>query len=120
MSDLYNELLKKSIDREAKKIISAGATEQDRYGHLLDSVKGRNLEQEEIERKNAMISNVANSTKDMVEKRDLRADIRRNEVRNQRNIQEAESRDRINNIIGKYVPRAKATIDRERNKTYFG
>ena len=41
MSDLYNELLQKSIDRQAKKIISNGDT------HLLDSVKGRNLEQEE-------------------------------------------------------------------------
>ena len=41
MSDLYNELLQKSIDREAKKIISKGATAEDRYGHLLDSVKGR-------------------------------------------------------------------------------
>lgn len=43
MSDFYNELLQRSIDRQAREIVSNGATEQDRYGHLLDSVKGRDL-----------------------------------------------------------------------------
>lgn len=63
MSDLYNELLQKSIDRQAKQIISSGATAEDRYGHFLDSVKGRNLEQEDADIRNAMISRIADNSK---------------------------------------------------------
>ncbi len=49
MSDLYNKLLQKSIDREAKKIASTGTTEQERYGHLLDSVKNRDINKETLD-----------------------------------------------------------------------
>ena len=51
-------MLQKSIDRQAKEIISEGATEKERYGHLLDSVKGRDLEQEEKDRRQEVISRI--------------------------------------------------------------
>ena len=64
MSDLLNELLKNSMEREAKKLASnGGVTEQDRYGNLLDSIKGRNIAQEETDKYYDKVSNVLNTTK---------------------------------------------------------
>ena len=122
MSDLYNELLQKSIDRQAKKIISSGATEQDRYGHLLDSVRGRNLKQEEADRRNAMISRIADNGKAMREQRERESkkdsrelsriinDVR---TRDKREAQDFLSRNK------KYLGKAEETIRREREKKYF-
>ena len=64
MSDLLNELLKNSMEREAKKLASnGGVTEQDRYGNLLDSVKGRDIAQEETDKYYGNVSQVLNTAK---------------------------------------------------------
>ena len=43
--DFLHKMLQSSMDREAKRMASnGGVTEQDRYGNLLDCVKGRDLE----------------------------------------------------------------------------
>ena len=122
MSDLYNELLQKSIDREAKKIMSGGATAEDRYGHFLDSVKDRNLEQEEADRRSAMISRITDNNKAMREQREREskedsADLRRimNDVRER---EKKEADDFVRRNKG-YLDKARETMRRERNKTYF-
>lgn len=47
--DFLHKMLQSSMDREAKRMASnGGVTEQDRYGNLLDCVKGRDLENEEV------------------------------------------------------------------------
>lgn len=58
MTDYLHEMLQKSIDREAKKIVSSGATEEDRYGHLLDSVKGRDIDKEEADSYHERLANI--------------------------------------------------------------
>ena len=58
MSDFYKEMLQKSIERQAKDIIETGATESDRYGNLLDSVKNRDLDLEEATRRQQMLENI--------------------------------------------------------------
>ncbi len=123
MSDLLNELLKNSMEREAKKLASnGGVTEQDRYGNLLDSIKGRNIAQEETDKYYDKVSNVLNTTKNDHLKRE------REEAENARNLQrivsEVESRERREadafvDRNKKYLDRAKETISRERNKGYF-
>lgn len=123
MSDLLNELLKNSMEREAKKLASnGGVTEQDRYGNLLDSIKGRNIAQEETDKYYDKVSNVLNTTKNDHLKRE------REEAENARNLQrivsEVESRERREadafvDRNKKYLDRAKETISRERNKDYF-
>lgn len=64
MSDFLKKMLQNGIDREAKKIVAGGATEEDRYGHLLDSVKNRDLNQEEKDRYNEKISQLRQSGSD--------------------------------------------------------
>ena len=122
MSDLYNELLQKSIDRQAKKIISSGATEQDRYGHFLDPVKGRNLEQEEADRRNAMISRLADNGKAMTAQRERESKEHSEEL--SRIINDVSTRDRreAQDFLDrnkKYLGKAEETIRRERDKMYF-
>ena len=122
MLDLYNELLQKSIDREAKKILSGGATAEDRYGHLLDSVKDRNLKQEEKDRKNAMISRIADNNKAMREQRE-RESKEDSQVLN-RIINDVRTRERreANDFLNRnkrYLDKAEETMRRERNKNYF-
>lgn len=122
MSDLYNELLQKSIDREAKKIASTGATEQDRYGHLLDSVKDRDITQKETDKYYDKVLNVLNTAKNNRLKRE------REDTENARNLQrivsDVESRERreADAFVDRnknYLDKAKETISRERNKSYF-
>ena len=122
MSDLYNELLQKSIDRQAKKIMSNGATEQERYGHLLDSVRGRDLKQEEADRRNAMISRIADGNKAMAEQRERESreyseGLQRimNDVRTR---EKREADDFLRRNKG-YLDKARETMQKERDKTYF-
>lgn len=122
MSDLYNELLQKSIDRQAKKIISSGATAEDRYGHFLDSVKDRNLEQEEKDRKNAMISRIADNSKAMREQRERES--KEDSLVLNRIINDVQARERreANDFLNRnkrYLDKAEETIRRERDKMYF-
>ena len=69
MSDFYKEMLQKSIERQAKDIVETGATENDRYGNLLDSVKGRDLEQEEASKRQKMIDNVQHNSESLRQQR---------------------------------------------------
>lgn len=122
MTDFYNELLKKSIDRQASELISGGATEQDRYGHLLDPVKGRNLEQEEDDRRQETLARVQRGRE---EKRIQRESESLEHSKNlQRTIMDVSNREwrEANEFLDrnkKYLDKAKETIKREQNKTYF-
>ena len=123
MSDLLNELLKNSMEREAKKLASnGGVTEQDRYGNLLDSVKGRDIAQEETDKYYGNVSQVLNTAKNNRLKRE------KTDAENARNLQrivsDVESRERREadafvDRNKKYLDKAKETISRERNKSYF-
>ena len=123
MSDLLNELLKNSMEREAKKLASnGGVTEQDRYGNLLDSVKGRDIAQEETDKYYGNVSQVLNTAKNNRLKRE------KTDAENARNLQrivsDVERRERreANAFVDrnrKYLDKAKETISRERNKSYF-
>lgn len=111
------------MDREAKKLASnGGVTEQDRYGHLLDSFKGRDISQEETDKYYDKVSQVLNTAKSDRLKRE------RKDAENARNLQrivsEVESRERreVDAFVDrnkKYLDKAKETISRERNKNYF-
>ena len=123
MSDLLNELLKNSMEREAQKIASnGGVTEQDRYGNLLDSVKGRDIAQEEADKYYGNVSQVLNTAKNNRLKRE------KENAENARNLQrivsDVETRERreANAFVDrnrKYLDKTKETISRERNKSYF-
>lgn len=122
MSDFLNKMLQNSIDREAKKIVSSGATEEDRYGHLLDSVKNRDLNQEEKDRYNEKISQLRQSGSDRAKERER--DYKEHTVNLNRIINDVESRDRreADEFLTKhkkYLDMAQETIHRERSKTYF-
>ena len=123
MSDFLNELLKNSVEREAKKIANnGGATEQDRYGHLLDSVKGKDIAQEENDKYYDKVSQVLNTAKNDRLKRE-REDAEKS--RNlQRIVSDVENRERREadafvDRNKKYLDKAKESISRERNKSYF-
>lgn len=122
MSDFLNELLKNSVEREAKKIASTGATEQDRYGHLLDSVKGRDIAQEEADKYHGNVSQVLNTAKNNRLKREKEnAENARNLQRIVSDVENRERReaDAFVDRNKKYLDKAKETISRERNKSYF-
>lgn len=123
MTDLLNELLKNSMEREAKKIANnGGATEQDRYGHLLDSFKGRDISQEETDKYFDNVSQVLNTAKnDRLKREKKKAE---NVRKLQRIVSDVESReqreaDAFIDRNKKYLDRAKETISREQNKSYF-
>lgn len=121
MTDFYKEMLQKSINRQAKEIVSEGATEHDRYGHLLDAFNGRDLEQEERDRKNAMISNLAESGKAVREQREREAKESQRMIENA--LWNARNADRkaADDYMNKYKERldkAKETIQKRQDK-YF-
>lgn len=123
MSDFYDDMLKKSIERQAKDIMSAGATENDRYGNLLDSVKDRDLEQEETDRKYNIISNVQRNTELNRRNREIENSKASGTLKNiMSNVQRRELQEK-NEIKNKYadrLKRAEENLRREqRNKTYF-
>lgn len=123
MSDLLNELLKNSMDREAKKLASnGGVKEQDRYGHLLDSFKGRDISQEETDKYYDKVSQVLSNAKSE------RIQREKEDIENIQNLQwivsgvESRERREADAFVDrnkKYLDKAKETISRERNKSYF-
>ena len=124
MTDFLNKMLKNSIDREAKKIASNGGdTEQDRYGSLLDSVKGRDIDKETLDNRYDKISQLKQSSDSMkVEKEREHREHSRNLQRIVSDVNSRERReaDEFINRNKKYLDKAKETISRERNKSYFG
>ncbi|MBD5511776.1 MAG: hypothetical protein HDR08_11080 [Lachnospiraceae bacterium] len=91
MADLLNELLKNSMEREAKRLASnGGVTERDRYGTLLDSVKGRNLEKEESDKRQEILSHIHSNAE---------------ESRMQREKEFAESKRNLQRIVNDVVNR---------------
>lgn len=123
MSDFLKEMLQNSMDREAKKMASnGGVTEEDRYGHLLDSVKNRDLNQEEIDKHNDKISQLRQSCNDKTKQREH--ENKEHSSNLNRIIRDVESRDRRQaddflNKNKKYLNKAEETLRRERNKSYF-
>lgn len=122
MTDLYNEMLQKSIDKQAKKILEKGATEQERYGHLLDSVKGRNLEQEEIDRRQEIISRIHSNAEAGRTRREKEANESKRKL--QSIVRDVERQDRKNAdaFLEKYKDRldkAHEKIRKEQSKYYF-
>lgn len=122
MSDFYNEMLQKSIDRQAKNIAENGATENDRYGNLLDSVKGRNLELEEATKRQNMIDNVQHNNEALRQQHKNDKETASNNLKHiVGNIQRREEQEK-NDFLAKHSDRlkkAEETIRKERNKSYF-
>lgn len=122
MSDILNELLKQSVEREAKKIASSGATEKDRYGHLLDNVRDRNIAQEEIDKYNDRIVRVLNKTKnDRLERDKKDAENARKINRLVIDVENREQR-KYNDFLNKHktaLDKGRETIRKEQNKNYF-
>lgn len=122
MIDLYNEMLQKSIERQAKKIVSEGAMAQDRYGHLLDAFKDRDLAQEEADKINARISKLADSNKTMREERERASKEASRKIKN--SLWDARDKDRkaADDFMNKHkrlLDKGRETVKREQNKTYF-
>lgn len=121
MSDFLNEMLQKSIERQAKNIVSTGATESDRYGDLLNSVKGRNLEQEEKDHLNSRVTELQQANERIRAEREAEAKetsatmrrIRNDAIRREANEEKA------------FVTRYKDAIEkgkeslRKQDKSYF-
>lgn len=122
MSDFYKEMLQKSIDRQAKEIVDRGATEQDRYGNLLDSVRGRDLEQERIDKHQNIISNIRKNAEENRKQREK--EERENSKSLECRVAEIQNRQRreADDFLAKHgdrLKKAEENIRRERNKTYF-
>ena len=126
MTDFYNEMLQKSIDRQAREITAKGITEQDRYGNLLNTVKGRDLKQEETDRKNAMVSNLANSIAVMREKRTQESrehseGLQRimNDVKTREMTREKRQLDDFLSRNKDYLEKGREAVRRQQSKMYF-
>ena len=122
MSDFYKEMLQKSIERQAKDIVETGATENDRYGNLLDSVKGRDLEQEEASKRQKMIDNVQHNSESLRQQRKNDNETSSNNLKHiVGNIQRREEQEK-NDFLATHsekMKKAEETIRKERNKSYF-
>jgi F0F1-type ATP synthase membrane subunit b/b' len=123
MADLLNDLLKKSMEREAKKMAAnGGVTEKDRYGNLLDSVKNRDIDKEQLDNIYEKAARIRKNTEDSKAERELeREEARRNLNRilldvNTRDKREADAFISRNK---ERLDRAKATIKKEQDKLYF-
>lgn len=121
MSDFLNEMLQKSIERQAKNIVSTGATESDRYGDLLNSVKGRDLEQEEKDRLNSRVVDLQQANERIRAEREAEAKetsaimrrIRNDAIRREANEEKA--------FVTKYkdaIEKGKESL-RKQDKSYF-
>lgn len=122
MSDFYNEMLQKSIERQAREITAEGITEQDRYGNLLDFVKGRDLKQEETDRKNAMVSNLADSTAVMRGKRDQESREHSEGLHRIMNDVKTREKRQVDAFLTRnkgYLERGKEAVRRQQSKKYF-
>ena len=123
MSDFLHKMLQSSMDREAKKMASnGGVTEQDRYGNLLDCVKGRDLENEAV---NIQLDRISAMHKNSEEGRKQRekesSEWSRNIRQIVRNVENREQ-NRVNNFLTKHkdaLDKGRETVRREQNKSYF-
>lgn len=122
MSDFYKEMLQKSINRQAKNISENGATENDRYGNLLDSFKGRNLELEEATKRQDMIDSIQHNSETLRQQRKNENETASNNIKHiVGNIQRKEEQEK-NGFLTRNSDRlkkAEETIRKERNKSYF-
>lgn len=123
MSDFLHKMLQSSMDREAKKMASnGGVTEQDRYGNLLDCVKGRDLENEEVNKQLDRISAMHKNTEEGRKQREKEsAEWSRNIRQIVRNVENQEQ-NRVNDFLTKHktaLDKGRETVRREQNKSYF-
>lgn len=123
MSDFLHKMLQSSMDREAKKMASnGGVTEQDRYGNLLDCVKGRDLENEEV---NKQLDRLSAMHKNAEERRKQREKESAEWARNMRQIvKDVENREqnRVNDFLTRHkdaLDKGRETVRRQHNKSYF-
>ena len=123
MSDFLHKMLQSSMDREAKRMASnGGVTEQDRYGNLLDCVKGRDLENEEV---NKQLDRISAMHKNSEEGRKQREKESAEWSRNMRQIvRDVENREqnRVNDFLTKHkdaLDKGRETVRREQSKSYF-
>lgn len=118
MKDLYNELLQKSIDWQAKEIISTGSTQQARYGNLLSATKARDIQQE----RESMISSLERGTSIMKKQRDNES--REHSIKLQRILNDVRTREKrqAEEYLSKhkeYLDKGKEVVQREQDKRYF-
>lgn len=118
MKDLYNELLQKSIDRQAKEIISTGSTQQAKYGNLLSATNGRDIQQE----RESMISSLERGTSIMKKQRDNES--REHSIKLQRILNDVRTREKRQaeeylSEHREYLDRGKEVVQREQSKSYF-
>ena len=123
MSDFLHKMLQSSMDREAKRMASnGGVTEQDRYGNLLDCVKGRDLENEEV---NKQLDRISAMHKNSEEGRKQREKESAEWSRNMRQIvKDVENREqnRVNDFLTRHkdaLDKGRETVRRQHNKSYF-
>lgn len=124
MSDFLHKMLQNSMDREAKKMASnGGVTEQDRYGNLLDCVKGRDLENEEVNKQLDRISSIHKNAEEGRKQREKEsAEWSRNMRQIVRDVENRKQR-QMNDFLTKHkeaLDKGRETIKREQNKSYFG
>lgn len=122
--DFLHKMLQSSMDREAKRIASnGGVTEQDRYGNLLDCVKGRDLENEEVNKQLDRISAIHKNSEEGCKQREKESD---EWSRNMRQIvRDVENREqnRVNDFLTKHkgaLDKGREIVRKEQNKSYFG
>ena len=123
MSDFLHKMLQSSMDREAKKMASnGGVTEQDRYGNLLDCVKGRDLENEEVNKQLDRISAMHKNSEEGRKQREKESSEWSRNIRQiVRNVENREQ-NRVNNFLTKHkdaLDKGRETVRREQNKSYF-
>lgn len=123
MSDFLHKMLQSSMDREAKRMASnGGVTEQDRYGNLLDCVKGRDLENEEVNKQLDRISAMHKNTEEGRKRREKESSEWSRNIRQiVRNVENREQ-NRVNNFLTKHkdaLDKGRETVRREQNKSYF-
>ena len=123
MSDFLHKMLQSSMDREAKKMASnGGVTEQDRYGNLLDCVKGRDLENEEVNKQLDRISAMHKNSEEGRKQREKEsAEWSRNMRQIVRDVENREQRQK-NDFLTKHkdaLDKGRETVRRQQNKSYF-
>ena len=123
MSDFLHKMLQSSMDREAKKMASnGGVTEQDRYGNLLDCVKGRDLENEEVNKQLDRLSAMHKNAEENRKQREMEsAEWSRNMRQIVRDVENREQ-NRVNDFLTKHkdaLDKGRETVRRERDKSYF-
>ena len=123
MSDFLHKMLQSSMDREAKRMASnGGVTEQDRYGNLLDCVKGRDLENEEVNKQLDRISAMHKNSEEGRKQREKESSEWSRNIRQiVRNVENREQ-NRVNNFLTKHkdaLDKGRETVRREQNKSYF-